>query len=77
MSRETENAMLLLIGVSTALIALTGSYTRYVKPALLPYLIATAVLLIALALAAIVRDIRRGSAEDHADHHHRAAPRGC
>lgn len=72
MSRETENAMLLLIGVSTALIALTGSYTRYVKPALLPYLIATAVLLIALALAAIVRDIRRGSAEDHADHHHRS-----
>ena len=40
MSRETENALLLLIGVSTALIVVTGSFTRYVKPTLLPYLIA-------------------------------------
>ncbi|KWX23331.1 hypothetical protein AFM11_16110 [Mycolicibacterium wolinskyi] len=69
MSRETENALLLLIGVSTAIIAATGAYTRYVKPSLLPYLVATAVLLIALALAAIVRDIR-GHADSH-DHQHR------
>lgn len=69
MSRETENALLLLIGISTAIIAFTGAYTRYVKPALLPYLVATAVLLIALALAAIVRDIR-GHADSH-DHQHR------
>ncbi len=62
-SRETENALLLLIGVSTAIIAVSGAYTRYVKPGLLPYLVATAVLLIALALAAIVRDIRRGRRE--------------
>lgn len=65
MSRETENALLLLIGVSTAIIAATGSYTRYVKPTLLPFLIATAVLLIALALAAITRDIRRGNGGKH------------
>lgn len=64
MSRETENALLLLIGVSTAIIALTGSYTRYVKPSLLPYLAVTAGLLIALALCAIVRDIRRGGHHD-------------
>ncbi|MUL84077.1 MULTISPECIES: TIGR03943 family putative permease subunit [unclassified Mycolicibacterium] len=64
MSRETENALLLLIGVSTAIIAVTGTFTRYVKPALLPYLAATAVLLIALALAAIVRDIRHGGRQD-------------
>ncbi|MFN3003633.1 TIGR03943 family putative permease subunit [Mycolicibacterium wolinskyi] len=69
MSRETENALLLLIGVSTAIIAATGAYTRYVKPSLLPYLVVTAVLLIALALAAIVRDIR-GHADSH-DHQHR------
>ena len=69
MSRETENALLLLIGVSTAIISATGAYTRYVKPSLLPYLVATAVLLIALALAAIVRDIR-GHADSH-DHQHR------
>lgn len=65
MSRETENALLLLTGVSTAIIAATGSYTRYVKPTLLPFLIATAVLLIALALAAITRDIRRGNGGEH------------
>lgn len=75
MSRETENALLLLIGVSTALIVVTGSFTRYVKPTLLPYLIATAVLLIVLALAAIVRDIRHGPADQHDpehDHAHRS-----
>lgn len=76
MSRETENALLLLIGVSTAIIAITGTFTRYVKPGLLPYLIATAALLVVLALAAIVRDIRRGGDHDHHadthDHKHRA-----
>ncbi|MGV9800098.1 TIGR03943 family putative permease subunit [Mycobacterium sp. NPDC003449] len=73
MSRETENALLLLIGVSAGLIAVTGSFTRYVKPSLLPYLIATAVLLTVLALAAIVRDIRRGPPDgpDAHNHNHR------
>lgn len=70
MSRETENALLLLTGVSTAIIAVSGAYTRYVKPGLLPYLAATAVLLIALALAAIVRDIRRGHSEAHTEEPH-------
>ena len=77
MSRETENVLLLLVGVATAMIAVTGSYTRYVKPSLLPWLVVTAVLLIALAVSAMVRDIRRGgpqSADDHAgDHAHRPA----
>jgi uncharacterized repeat protein (TIGR03943 family) len=72
MSRETENALLLLIGVSTAIIVATGTFTRYVKPTLLPYLIATAVLLIVLALTAIVRDIRHGPAGDD-DHEHEHA----
>ncbi|MED5814120.1 TIGR03943 family protein [Mycolicibacterium sp. 050232] len=72
MSRETENALLLLIGISTGIITLTGAFTRYVKPTLLPYLAATSVLLILLALAAIVRDIRRGGDDDHThlDHSH-------
>lgn len=70
MSRETENALLLLIGVSTAIITLTGAFTRYVKPSLLPYLAATSVLLIGLALASIVADIRHGGGEEHAHHDH-------
>lgn len=70
MRRETENLLLLLVGVSIGLIAFSGQFTRYVKPGLLPWLIAAAVLLIALALAAIVADIRRGGPPDHADDGH-------
>ncbi len=70
MSRETENALLLLIGVSTGIITLTGAFTRYVKPSLLPYLAATSVLLILLALASIVADIRHGGDEEHTHHDH-------
>lgn len=72
MSRETQNALLLLVGVSTGLITVSGAYTRYVKPSLLPWLALSATLLIALAVVAIVRDIREGRAEtDISDHGHR------
>ena len=72
MSRETENALLLLVGLSTAIIAATGAYLRYVKPALLPWLWASAAVLVGLALVAIIGDIRRGRQHDeHADHGHR------
>lgn len=70
MSRETENA-LLLVGVSTAIVTLSGAYTRYVKPSLQPWLLASAALLIVLALAAIIRDVRRGQhTHDHEGHTH-------
>lgn len=73
MSRETENALLLLVGLSTAIIAFTGAFTHYVKPALLPWLWASAVVLVALALIAIVGDIRRGPrGGEHAGHEHRS-----
>jgi uncharacterized repeat protein (TIGR03943 family) len=82
MSRETENALLLLLGLATAIITITGVYTRYVKPSLLPWLAAVAVLLIVLALSAIVRDLRRRrddhtgrgdntGSDEHAAHAHR------
>jgi uncharacterized repeat protein (TIGR03943 family) len=73
-SRETENTLLLLVGLSIGMITLTGAFTRYVKPALLPWLALTAVLLISLALVSIARDIRRGGPrhdEEHADDGHR------
>ncbi|MGU3502302.1 TIGR03943 family putative permease subunit [Mycobacterium sp. C31M] len=74
MSRETENALLLLVGLSTAIIAATGAFTRYVKPSLLPWLWASAAVLIALALIAIIGDIRRGRSADHVHdgHQHRS-----
>jgi uncharacterized repeat protein (TIGR03943 family) len=59
-SRETENTVLLLVGISIAMITVSGAFTRYVKPGMLPWLAASAVLLIALALLAIIGDIRRG-----------------
>ena len=76
MSRETENALLLLLGLATAIITITGVYTRYVKPSLLPWLAAVAVLLIVLALSAIVRAPRRGrddktGSDEHTGHAHR------
>ncbi len=60
MSRETENIVLLLVAISIAVITVSGAFTRYVKPGLLPWLAASAVLLVALALVAVVGDIRRG-----------------
>jgi uncharacterized repeat protein (TIGR03943 family) len=73
MSRETENALLLLIGLSTAIITITGTYTRYVKPSLLPWLAGATLLVIALALMAIVRDVRRRSAANDDGHSHSSA----
>lgn len=68
MNRAAENALLLLLGLATAIITTTGVYTRYVKPSLLPYLAAVSALLIILALTAIVRDYRAGG--DHDDDGH-------
>ena len=70
MSRETENVLLLLVGLAIAMTTIEGSYTRYVKPSLLPWLLAAAGLLIFLALTAIVRDVHRGR-ERHDDDGHR------
>ena len=80
MSRDTENVVLFLLGMCTAAIVVTGSFTRYVKPTLMPWLAVTAVLLVTLALSAIIRDVRahgrRGDDPDHHDdvaHEHRSA----
>lgn len=67
MSRESENAVLLIIGVATAMITLSGAFTRYVKSSLEPWLLITAAVLIGLALAAIIGDIRRQT-EGHDGH---------
>jgi uncharacterized repeat protein (TIGR03943 family) len=48
-----------LLGVSVMMTTITGVYTRYVKPSLLPWLAGSAAVLIVLAVSAAVRDIRR------------------
>jgi putative membrane protein len=72
MKRETENTILLLVGLSIALIVATGVFTRYVKPSLLPWLVLTAALLIGLALVAIVGDVRHGGGDHEDGHSHRS-----
>lgn len=79
MSRETENVLVLLVGLAIAMISIAGSYTRYVKPSLLPWLAVAAVVLIGLALSCIMRDVRGGVRQQHGDdaqshrHHSNAA----
>jgi uncharacterized repeat protein (TIGR03943 family) len=67
-SRETQNVLLLLVGLSVGLIAVKGTYLNFVKPALFPWLMTAAVLLVVLALICLVRDLRSGPPHGH---HHR------
>ncbi|RJO75082.1 TIGR03943 family protein [Nocardia panacis] len=67
MNRVTQNLLLLLIGGATLKITLDGTYLRYVKPGLYPYLLISGVVVLALAAVAIGRDIRRGRAQPQHD----------
>jgi putative membrane protein len=74
-SRGTQNLVLLLVGLSTAVMLVKGTYLNYVKPGLLPWLIAAAAVLVVLGLAAVVRDLRNAAADpDHDEHGHRHQP---
>ena len=78
MSRGTQNLILLLVGLSTAVMLWKGTYLNYVKPGLLPWLIAAAAVLVVLGAAAIVRDLRQvHDGENHdgdGEHGHRHLP---
>ncbi|WP_123023842.1 TIGR03943 family putative permease subunit [Mycolicibacterium stellerae] len=78
MRRGTENVLLFLLGVSVLMIAITGVYTRYVRPALLPWLFASAAVLIILGVSAMIRDIRQfdPAAESHQHQHQHQHGRG-
>jgi uncharacterized repeat protein (TIGR03943 family) len=69
--RETQNILLVLLGGALLKISFSGLYLRYVKPGLLPLLIAGGAVMIGLALFAIIRDVRRGKPadDDHGDDH--------
>lgn len=70
MRRETQNVLLVLLGGALLKIAWNGSYLHYVKPSLLPFLVSAGVVILALGLIAIVRDVR--AARDHTDADHDA-----
>jgi uncharacterized repeat protein (TIGR03943 family) len=70
-SRGTQNTLVLLVGLSALVMAIKGTYLHFVKPSLLPWLIAAAAVLIALAVASIVRDLRNAPDADEHGHRHR------
>lgn len=72
MRRETQNILLVLLGGALLKLALTGTYLRYVKSSLQPWLVATGAVMVLLAVVSIVRDIRSGGlAHEHGpDHGH-------
>ncbi|WP_174187503.1 TIGR03943 family putative permease subunit [Nocardia barduliensis] len=70
MRRETQNLLLLLIGGAVLWTALDGSYLRYVKPSLHPFLVISGIGFILLGLVAIARDIGRGAATAADEHGH-------
>ncbi|MEV0299191.1 TIGR03943 family protein [Nocardia sp. NPDC050710] len=70
MKRETQNLLLVLVGVAVLWVTVDGVYLRYVKPGLYPFLVVSGVGFVALGLVAIVRDIRRGAALSDDDHEH-------
>jgi uncharacterized repeat protein (TIGR03943 family) len=65
MNRAAQNFVLLLIGVAVLKISLDGTFLRYVKPGLQPYLIVSGAALLLLAVVAIVRDVRGDAEPDH------------
>ncbi|WP_216903343.1 TIGR03943 family putative permease subunit, partial [Nocardia alni] len=73
MSRAAQNFVLLLIGAAVLKISLDGTFLRYVKPGLQPYLIVSGSALLLLAVVAIVGDIRSEKSHED-DHHHPGRP---
>ena len=75
MRRETQNILLVLLGGALLKLALTGTYLRYVKESLQPWLVGTGVVMVVLAAVSIVRDIRAGQAQPDG-HEHGAVEHG-
>lgn len=76
MNRVAQNCLLIMLGGALLKLAFTGAYLRYVKPGQLWLLIIAGVVMVALAVFALGRDLRgylRAAATSggpHDDHHH-------
>ncbi|HEX4222543.1 MAG TPA: TIGR03943 family protein [Pseudonocardiaceae bacterium] len=69
MRREAQNILLLLVGGALLKITLNGTYLRYVKPTVKPWVLTAGVVMVALAVIAIVADIRTARPAVQADPH--------
>jgi uncharacterized repeat protein (TIGR03943 family) len=67
--REAQNILLLLVGGALLKITLDGTYLRYVKPTVKPWVIAAGVVMVGLAVIAINTDIRAARPAPAADLH--------
>ena len=70
MNRETQNLILLCIGLMIGKATLDGSFERYVQPVMKPYLLVSAAILVALALISMYRDMRSGGPLIDDPHNH-------
>ncbi|MEJ2871017.1 TIGR03943 family protein [Actinomycetospora sp. OC33-EN08] len=69
MSREVRNALLVFAGAVLVLIVVDGTVLHYVRPGMAPLVAAAGVVVIALALLDVVRDLqRRPETDDDHDH---------
>ncbi|CAL9599900.1 hypothetical protein SUDANB95_05370 [Actinosynnema sp. ALI-1.44] len=77
MRRETQNILLVLLGGALLKLALSGTYLRYVKESLQPWLIGTGAVMILLAVVSIARDLRAGrDGAEHEGHGHEGHEHG-
>jgi uncharacterized repeat protein (TIGR03943 family) len=65
--RVLHARILVLLGGTLLKLTITGDYTRYVKPGVGPYLIATSVLCLAIAAATLWQALRPGPAATSSD----------
>jgi len=71
-NREAQSVLLLLVGGAVLRISVSDVYLRYVKEGLRPFLIVAGVLLVAIAVATLVRELfgAQAAQEEAAAEHH-------
>jgi uncharacterized repeat protein (TIGR03943 family) len=74
MRRDTQGVVLLLVGATLLKVAFAGTYVRYVKPSQFPLLVIGGVVLVAIAVTTVWRQIRDvlPRAGSHRESSHRA-----
>jgi uncharacterized repeat protein (TIGR03943 family) len=67
-NREAQSVLLLLVGGAVLRISISDVYLRYVKEGLRPFLIVSGALLVAIAVATLVREMFNTKTEDAHEH---------